>query len=1172
MPTYNLPAINYDPMPAPSNYGRWETATDLNGLANALRVPSTSARTDHIKSVPDAWAQVHIGGQGLTDPSHELHDSAVAQWRGLLALFALQPFFTDVYEIEVAPVALHEHDKGRRRLRRVLHDLMPKVRLTPDVSWAQAGVILVRDKSGGAFSRGERTAVGLLSPWTLVAPGKGAPHLVVAGAPWVSAGLADPTTVQGLASDHYSALCKYLEGVADSLERAGAARHDHDLFAEMRRRLGEFYEACKRQVLEPAKLAPSELRLDWPAPLFAALGASWGMDEAGIPDGDSRARLEVITEAEDLFGGVVLVDPELAKTFKAPAQSIRVWERHSLSDASNPVTLEKIKAEAASKGVVVVEPADFFTPKLVKFKAGADIPGHPQSFRQALLPLSPLALLLFDRETLAGAIKLSDRGGAHVVELTLPLAFDDRRSQVSQHTLTRTYADGDVLVEDMFDNLSIWPDFQSEDWRWTYLNYLYDPAFDLKARYALSARFLKRDILAQAKGEKDRIRVLKEWISANPATVEKRLLAPAVGEFKDRDGELILQRLRYRDAATAVAEFQRLPLGADAVYFSTRDDDLAAGCALIRSAPVAGHGEATVAIDFGTTNTIAYFEHAKDFKLLRFEDHVTFPIQRAHNLEALKRGLFSAYTEFFPIRDFATPQPTVVKKREFRDGMPKEIRPTSQGGHDAHGFSDLVFFPPPYEDSGNFANIKNWAASDLLVFDIKWSTQEARRRLIKRFLRQIMLMTAAELVKKGVAPLGISWRFSYPQAFSRKDRVDFERFVHQAWEDLFGELAGERHDAAKYVSLETEAAAAFKYFTLDPQQGLKPVGDTIIMLDIGGGTTDVAISFKKELVWRNSVRLAGGHFFTKFLANNHDILKKINFQEVVTFIEGHTGRDKALPMNFIELFVNHPDFTKNFERSYPGFVAEAQGRALRDCAMTALGGMFYYLGLVLRQFIADGKKIDLNNLTIAFGGRGSALFRQFDLGEEGDTDLDRLGRVLLAAAGHADPAKARITNQFSLEPKHEVARGLLYAESKLRTSKDGGWTADPLGESVVVERGGAAETLPPDAQADALVKAEAIDGVGRAGIDAFLALLKKHVGLMIDIDAYGGKAVKLIQRRSVDPLREAVRDAAVGWDDEAGERIAFEPPFVTELRTLVDIMNLPIADRDNQLNVKDISS
>ncbi|MHA0111238.1 hypothetical protein ACXYUI_29545, partial [Klebsiella pneumoniae] len=64
------------------------------------------------------------------------------------------------------------------------------------------------------------------------------------------------------------------------------------------------------------------------------------MDEAGIPDGDSRARLEVITEAEDLFGGVVLVDPELAKTFKAPAQSIRVWERHSLSDASNPVTLE----------------------------------------------------------------------------------------------------------------------------------------------------------------------------------------------------------------------------------------------------------------------------------------------------------------------------------------------------------------------------------------------------------------------------------------------------------------------------------------------------------------------------------------------------------------------------------------------------------------------------------------------------------------------------------------------------------------------------------------------------------------------------------------------------------------------------------------------------------------
>ena len=132
------------------SYGAWEQVGDLNALASALRVGTDTIRADDIKSIPDAWAQIQVFQQALlepppTEPSHpssKLHDDVRSQWRGLLALIALQPEFKHVYDLHVTPLTLSDLEGPGRRLRRVLRDLEPKQTLVEDPhSWNNLGIL-----------------------------------------------------------------------------------------------------------------------------------------------------------------------------------------------------------------------------------------------------------------------------------------------------------------------------------------------------------------------------------------------------------------------------------------------------------------------------------------------------------------------------------------------------------------------------------------------------------------------------------------------------------------------------------------------------------------------------------------------------------------------------------------------------------------------------------------------------------------------------------------------------------------------------------------------------------------------------------------------------------------------------------------------------------------------
>jgi hypothetical protein len=153
----------------------------------------------------------------------------------------------------------------------------------------------------------------------------------------------------------------------------------------------------------------------------------------------------------------------------------------------------------------------------------------------------------------------------------------------------------------------------------------------------------------------------------------------------------------------------------------------------------------------------------------------------------------------------------------------------------------------------------------------------------------------------------------------------------------------------------------------------------MLMLDIGGGTTDIALWRGSEPLWRNSFRIAGGNFFTPYIANNPEILRHINFPLLADDLEGAKSLPSRDRMNFVELFVNKSDFNARFRQQFSRFSATPEGAGLRYCAFVALGGLMHYIGLTIKHLEQTEPDLgaQMTRLTVAMAGRGATFFRLF---------------------------------------------------------------------------------------------------------------------------------------------------------------------------------------------------
>jgi hypothetical protein len=403
------------------------------------------------------------------------------------------------------------------------------------------------------------------------------------------------------------------------------------------------------------------------------------------------------------------------------------------------------------------------------------------------------------------------------------------------------------------------------------------------------------------------------------------------------------------------------------------------------------------AVDFGTSNTSVFYQVTvgEKPKKLKFDDRS----MQVTDVAARPRNLF-LYSSFFP--------PAAI------DGMfPSHLRILDDRGTPIPepALDGVILFVEPLQ----WTSILEEKGAESVKENMKWSEDERVRKYIATFNKQLMLMIAAEARARGVK--SIEARFSYPSAFSKKMlnqlRQQWGAIVAEANEKL--NLSITVKQTANRLAGETESAAACKYLLHERDAPIHALECPQISMDIGGGTTDIAIWLGGKLAVQCSL-LLGGRELALFAQKNKD------FRDNLVQLAQREVSDAV--------FIEHPDAVLNILMRLSGkdiASALAMGKGIVPCfkrtrtmAFLIFAGSFYYTGQLLRYLVSKGNKID--SCDIYLGGNGSRLISWIS---DSGTTVEALRQILQKALA-PDITLGNIEVHDVKDPKEEVARGLLY--------------------------------------------------------------------------------------------------------------------------------------------------
>jgi hypothetical protein len=1219
-PVANLPPLSAKKgsVAAPSRVGVWSSdSVNLDALADSFDIPDQDVRSEDLKSIPDVWAQLQVFNNAFSAINHPLHAEAVVQWRALLSLFALAQEYSDVYELELRPFEIPTRPGESNELFLwVLRYLLPSTSIDASTGdWSKPVFVVVREKRGGIgrYSlTGDDQLLGMLNPVTLIAPGKSAGRANLAGVPWLAEGLNDPTK-SGLKKRDYQMLFEYCTALGANLKEGTrqTTSQSRDILAALSRELQSFARDCfalcaqgQEKLFDAALSAPQNL-----PPLYAHLLKIRAIDaknyEGASSPGDSLIAMRPdlgTAGAQVSFKGIILIDPKLAETLQEDPRNIRIWKHRALSDVMSPGVFDIVVKEATDEGYLVVKPEDFFTGELVHLEESSDIRGHAGSgFESTVLPLSPLALLLEEPGQLIQRISLTTSGGReHKVSLTIGLTGVARR-----HVLSRTYRSDTAAPQRFVTGIerplgfAVWPDFYHPTWRWNLLRFTHDPSTtDLLMRFGISGPQLSRDIgLAQSPAE--RSRKMAEWLDSEKCAIEDALFQNRVTPEVPNQPYPPLQRLRFANTASSVGEMQISTFGFEAICLARRAEKgegaRPVGLVLLpRRTPVPFSGVSrTVAVDFGTTNTVACFDGET---AVCFKDRVILPIAKSNADEDKKDRDFIkwAFVEFMPLLDHQTPMPTVAKLRQMDDGGDPALKRVMEREDDRPLFSDCVFFMPQELGQTLATSGPNLVKrKDELKFGLKWNPDPTTRKIARRFLRQLIMMISAEMIDPGDPnrassdPSTAKWRFSYPEAMSKKTKDTLEGAIHQSWTEVFYLPDGSKNSLAKsdeaVEPMVTEGGAAANYFLFRAGENGLNAGPLSIILDIGGGTTEIAIWSSEKLCWRGSFKLAGGDFITHYLVNNPEFFEKIGLPDLASTRREISSSNNSLTSrhamtanpvkDFAELFFNDRRFPAQFERNYLNITETPVGAGLRHCAAAALGGIVFYLAEVMKKLVADGTipSDQFRTITFAFGGRGSQFFRQMaGRSMAQDSPLHDVLRIFADASG-LDAHKTAVRVLFSPAPKLEVVLGMVGDKNVLKeVQKEPKSRWLPLGEALDLMRDG--QTTPFDASApvEKTLGATVASVPGLSELKRFLGLLDNYAGIRIGLnEGSGSSGADFIGEYVFGQFNAALKEAGEEGGHSDVNTQLIEPPFIMALRALIDRLGQSEAIRSQFLRVSE---
>ena len=807
--------------------------------------------------------------------------------------------------------------------------------------------------------------IGMTSPLTLVCPNEGVDLTLLGHLPWFKGGrFINP--IPGLPDTARQDVGWWIQQVHDQLVAAGAADWPTQWSAPLLAELANFRVDLQEglPMANPPAVSPSHLPLNY--------GVYVHLREAlkGRTDTSDLVLQCLHQPRHHLLKDLYIYDPHL------PA-NLNISEEEAANlvflDDFNYASVRNIPAgeDRTHVGHIALpanaewrRPEEFFTGRLVLIGEKNAFPGALPIKGQDTVAANSTALVPIREELLSYLTP-------DYIQRNAEFQADGAGVRVllklplphNRHLrISRTYADHEIVRTLDLPLLEVWPDFHSPQWR---------PYFTFWHRGAAENPFFAKPFIPLGDQESftEASCEITELDSAPGSFVCFQTQVGPAGPEKKQVGALLTSYREWLDP---------LPPGAGRTF--------------------------EIGVDFGTTNTRAD---------LRGPGGLPQPLQlqvsplgitaatAGTRLGALLRNFLPPFSMEHGERVYEK-VPLLSFYRTRTDAVGAIIDPLREG-HVL--FYNHHFFAGDEHDPLASRNVHSY---------LKW--EEGHQPMAMAYLKQLCLHCAAEAFRQGGRTL--RWYYSLPTAFSLGRRADFIAL----WAAVRGWIESETGMTCNQPSWLTESVAAARYFT---HHGALP-GVAAVVIDIGGGTSDVAIWAKNELILQTSVRLAGTEMFLKPLFENRKELLPLLLAGVVG--DAFVDRLKAMQPSYYRQFYAQIDGLLRAEganvrlRVLPNFA-----RLAPMIAPMGLGlcGLFYYLGLMLRHLRERGLYGD-DVPQVFVGGNGSNLFHWVARGAWAPAvPVNGLFRkVFLEGAGLPDPHR-RFAIHLSGEPKAEAGIGLV---------------------------------------------------------------------------------------------------------------------------------------------------
>ena len=1168
------PATANVPMPAVPAHWSAQPAGLLQAVGGGIAVDE-SAVTRGVSSIPDVWARAVLFQSALR-PGHPLHTEALADWRGLLSLLALR----EVYGIpvEVVPVPLD----GAGKLPAALRTLAPApVALESGVAYDWTDVLLVRldGVPVGAFSPGSLvyTATGYRERLRAHyepqgQPAKKRPEVLDADYAFQA-----PTHASDKFSAHYVAeyVHDLFEAVRATLGSAAPAQRISEMLeawlAEFRRDFG--YSAGDRVNAPEVKtgaLPSSGSAAHWP-PL-----ARYGVyRHALLPlvpdDGDGQdvaAKSTIFLRHRRNhtdYTGVVVVHPEtLSERAKVwglrQLASLGATPQEALDAHFDAPQGDTLAGENLGKhGAAWIRPERYFlTDVLVAPQDSTKLLAHGEQAANAggeyLPPFKREILDFFGPDAVQSVLnpRFEDlRDGGVRFSFDLPVgkhpsldaagdgqtgsapspSIDNPFAQVasvtaqSDPTITvervyRPKRDGDpddgsgTLVRTDLPILELFPDYLGPSWRRYYLFQSDAGTFDCRP-YAHGATLATPH-------DPD------AYTDTHDGVPRRATVTEVHGDDPFPDG-------------VEVRAANGTPVG---LVLTPRPVWQVPGVT----------GTWTVGVDFGTSNTNVAWQQDNSPVQPWAVDFPHFLRPLSADPHGRRDGLLQSF--FVPNRRVEFPVSTQL---DLRTPRPISGRPV------------LDYFV-------NFPDAYTWHPR--VRTDIKWDGDGAR--VTEFYLESLLLLILAETTRRGIEHVRL--RCTFPKAFSDGQLT----VLKGEWQRTLDVLVDANNPDAliapvrgQSVSVSdpehhSEGRMAGVYFSdksaiADAKQRANPA--KAVCIDVGGGTSDLALIYDGDIVYDSSIQMAGRDV-AEFVAARPRLREALFSEAGQDALQDAVGDDKLFGARINEILrTEKADLPDRLNRAS----TNPEVVQLRQLVALKFGALAFHVGTVVGAASRRGVAPDLadrlraGGISVHWGGNGGQLATWIDYGNYRSDGLAAqiLNGLMYYAMADAElaPNGHLLLQMQSPSPKGEAARGVTVFSGVAATTSGpapafmvddapGGDGAAPTidgvisGEVLTLTDGSSVGFLDP-INLGVLFDGDQTRLAASSGerLRRFVSLFNK-LGAKFDLVTANTRIPE--DDATITRITEAAQGRYVEMQSRKEADRCVEPVFITEVRTLIE--------------------